>query len=68
MQTEERAYQWNNFVRKFNADMRLKEYTNKMKVVAILWSKVINTLGLKEYNEILIDTYKDEIEIYRVTD
>lgn len=68
MQTEEQTYQWNNFVREFNEDKRSKEYTNKMKVAAILWSKVRDTPGLKEYSETLMDTYKEEIEKYKITD
>ena len=47
MQPEEQTYQWNNFVRAFNADSRSMIFSNKMKVASILWSKVRDNPGLK---------------------
>ena len=66
MQPEEKTYQWNNFVRDFNIDNRSKYYDNKMKVAALLWSKVRDNPGSKEYSTDLIDIYQDEIEIYKL--
>lgn len=64
MQPEEQTYQWNNFVRAFNADPRSMIFSNKMKVASILWSKVRDNPGSKEYRTDLIDIYVDIIKKY----
>lgn len=66
MKPEEETYQWNNFVRDFNSDSRSKDYNDKMKVAALLWSKVRDNPGSKKYSTNLIDIYQSEIEIYRL--
>ena len=64
MQPEEQTYQWNNFVRAFNADPRSMIFSNKMKVASILWSKVRDNPGSKEYRTDLIDIYAEELMKY----
>lgn len=62
---EEHTYQWNNFVKDFNHDERSKKYSQKMKVAAIIWSKVRDGQTDKTYRSQLIDQYQSEIEKYR---
>lgn len=61
---EETTYQWNNFVRDFNRDPNSKNYTNKMKVAAILWKKVRDSSGNKKYRHSLIKESYQEIAIF----
>ena len=61
---EERTYQWNNFVKSFNADDISKSFNNKMKVASILWKKVKNCNVEKVYSRELIDKYFHEIKSY----
>lgn len=65
MQPEEQTYQWNNFVRAFNADPRSMIFSNKMKVASILWSKVRDNPGSKEYRTDLIDIYAEDLMEYK---
>lgn len=62
---EEHTYQWNNFVKDFNRDERSKDYSQKMKVAAIIWSKVRDSQMEKVYSPKLIDQYQSEISKYR---
>lgn len=62
---EEHTYQWNNFVKDFNHDERSKNYSQKMKVAAIIWSKVRDGQTDKTYHSQLINKYQSEIEKYR---
>ncbi|GEO48418.1 SAP domain-containing protein [Companilactobacillus kimchii] len=62
---EEHTYQWNNFVKDFNHDERSKNYSQKMKVAAIIWSKVRDGQTDKTYRSQLIDQYQSKIEKYR---
>ena len=64
MQPEEQTYQWNNFVRAFNADPRSMIFSNKMKVASILWSKVRDNPVSKEYRTDLIDIYAEDLMKY----
>ena len=65
MQPEEQTYQWNNFVRTFNADPHSMIFSNKMKVASILWSKVRDSPGSKEYRTDLIDIYAEDLMEYK---
>ena len=65
MQPEEQTYQWNNFVRAFNADSHSMIFSNKMKVASILWSKVRDNPGPKEYRTDLIDIYAEDLMGYK---
>ena len=65
MQPEEQTYQWNNFVRTFNADPHSMIFSNKMKVASILWSKVRDNPGSKEYRTDLIDIYAGDLMEYK---
>lgn len=62
--TEEKTYQWNNFVRDFNKDESSKKFKNKMKVASILWSKVRDNPGPKIYNHSLLEKYSSELESF----
>ena len=64
MQPEEHIYQWNNFVLAFNADPRSMIFSYKMKVVSILWLKVRDNPGSKEYRTDLIDIYAEDLMKY----
>ena len=64
MQPEDQTYQWNNFVRAFNADPRSMIFSNKMKVASILWSKVRDNPGSKEYRTDLIYIYAEDLMKY----
>jgi len=64
MLAEEETYQWNNFVKAFNSDVRSNIFLSKMKVAAILWSKVRDNPGPKNYRPELIDDYFEEIKSF----
>lgn len=61
---EEQTYQWNNFVKDFHRDESTKNYTDQMKVAAILWTKVRDSSDNKKYRHSLIEKYHNEIAIY----
>lgn len=63
---EEKTYQWNKFVQDFNADPQSKKFNKKMKVAAILWSKVRDSCGPKNYRSELITNYRNEISKYLI--
>lgn len=62
--TEEKTYQWNNFVRDFNKDESSKKFKNKMKVASILWGKVRDNPGPKIYDHSLLEKYSSELESF----
>ena len=62
MVPEEQTYQWNNFVKDFNKDHCSKKFKNKMKVAALLWSKVRDRPGSKKYTSDLINEYEKEVK------
>ncbi|OAD63996.1 hypothetical protein A7K95_00555 [Pediococcus parvulus] len=61
---EESTYQWNNFVKGFCKDPQSANYSNKLKVAAILWQKVKLGRGTKQYKSILIHRYSTAIQNY----
>ncbi|WP_125980710.1 SAP domain-containing protein [Loigolactobacillus iwatensis] len=61
---EESTYQWNNFVRDFCKDPQSTNYSNKLKVAAILWQKVKLGRGAKQYKSVLIQRYSTAIQNY----
>ena len=62
MVPEEQTSQWNNFVKDFNKDHCSKKFKNKMKVAALLWSKVRDRPGSKKYTSDLINEYEKELK------
>lgn len=62
--SEENTYQWNNFVKDFNKDEFSQNYSDRMKVAAILWQKVRDSAGNKKYRHSLMVKYHKEIAIY----
>lgn len=59
---EEKTYQWNAFVRDFNADARTKGWSNRMQIAALLWRHVREGSGPKRYDPDLLDQFREEIE------
>ena len=57
--------QWNKFVKDFNSDERSDEFSNKMKVAAILWKEVRVSKNSKVYSKELLSKYADKIKEYR---
>lgn len=62
---EESTYQWNNFVKDFYASRVSAQYTNKLKVAAILWHHVKNTPQSKIYHDNLVSKYAEEINYFK---
>ncbi|KRM94937.1 hypothetical protein FC19_GL000038 [Liquorilactobacillus aquaticus DSM 21051] len=62
--SEERTYQWNNFVRSFFLDPATVQFTDRLKVAGLLWGYVKNTKQEKKYSSALLETYADEVEEY----
>jgi len=63
--TDEKSYQWNKFVRDFNEDPQSNVFHGKMKVAAILWSKVRDNPIQKVYDNSLIARYYDEVKPFK---
>lgn len=63
---EEKTYQWNNFVKDFNNDDDSKNFTNKMKVASILWSKVRDNPVPKKYNHSLLEKYSSKLKPFMI--
>lgn len=61
---EESTYQWNNFVKDFNADPLSKEYISRMKVAAILWQKIKESSKDKKYSRKLLLDSQNDIKVY----
>ena len=59
------ACQWNQFLKDFCADESSNNYSNKLKVVAILWKEVRNSKNEKIYSKQLLNEYRYKVEEYR---
>ena len=57
--------QWNQFLKDFCADKNSGQYSNKLKVAAILWKEVRDSDKEKRYSENLLRDYEDKIKDYR---
>ncbi len=56
--------QWNLFLKDFHADNISQEYTNKLKVAAILWNIVKNSKGEKNYRRAVVEENREKIMQY----
>ena len=59
------ACQWNKFLKDFCADESSNNYSNKLKVAAILWKEVRNSKNEKNYSKQLLNEYRYKLEEYR---
>ena len=59
------ACQWNQFLKDFCADEHSNDYSNKLKVAAILWKEVRNSKNKKIYSKELLNEYGYKLEEYR---
>ena len=59
------ACQWNQFLKDFCADESSNNYSNKLKVAAILWKEVRDSKSEKNYSKQLLNEYKYKVEKYR---
>ena len=59
------ACQWNKFLKDFCADESSNNYSNKLKVAAILWKEVRNSKNEKIYSKQLLNEYRYKLEEYR---
>ena len=59
------AYQWNQFLKEFCVDEYNNNYSNKLKVAAILWKEVRNSIHEKAYSRELLKKYESKVEAYR---
>ena len=57
--------QWNQFLKDFCADEHSNNYSNKLKVAAILWKEVRNSKNEKIYSKQLLNEYGFKLEEYR---
>lgn len=57
--------QWNQFLKDFCADKNSGQYSNKLKVAAILWKEVRDSDQEKIYSDDLLRDYEDKIKDYR---
>ena len=57
--------QWNQFLKDFCADKNSYNYSNKLKVAAILWREVRDSKKEKTYSKNLIADYEYKIKDYR---
>ena len=57
--------QWNQFLKDFCADKNSGQYSNKLKVAAILWKEVRDSDKEKRYSDNLLRDYEDKIKAYR---
>jgi len=58
---EEKTYQWNNFVKAFNQDLRTKPLKDRMQVAAQLWRDVRDQPGSKQYTPSLLTAYLERV-------
>ncbi len=58
------ACQWNQFLKDFCADESSNNYSNKLKVAAILWKEVRDSKKEKNYSKELLNEYKYKVEEY----
>ena len=59
------ACQWNQFLKDFCADESSNNYSNKLKVAAILWKEVRDSKSEKNYSKQLLNEYRYKVEEYR---
>ena len=59
------ACQWNQFLKEFCADESSNNYSNKLKVAAILWKEVRNSKNENIYSKQLLNEYRYKVEEYR---
>ena len=59
------ACQWNQFLKEFCADDHSNNYSNKLKVAAILWKEVRESKNEKIYSKQLLNEYGFKLEEYR---
>lgn len=59
------ACQWNQFLKDFCADESSNNYSNKLKVAAILWKEARDSKSEKNYSKQLPNEYKYKVEEYR---
>ena len=59
------ACQRNQFLKDFCADESSNNYSNKLKVAAILWKEARDSKSEKNYSKQLINEYKYKVEEYR---
>ena len=59
------ACQWNQFLKDFCADESSNNYSNKLKVAAILWKEVRDSKSEKNYSKKLLNEYRYKVEEYR---
>lgn len=59
------ACQWNQFLKDFCLDEFSDCYSNKLKVAAILWKEVRNSINEKVYSRELLKKYEYKVEEYR---
>ena len=57
--------QWNQFLKDFCADEHSNNYSNKLKVAAILWKEVRESKNEKVYSKQLLNEYGYKLEEYR---
>ena len=57
--------QWNQFLKDFCADEYSNNYSNKLKVAAILWKEVRDSKSEKNYSKQLLNEYEYKVEEYR---
>lgn len=57
--------QWNQFLKDFCADEYSNNYSNKLKVAAILWKEVRNSKNEKIYSKQLLNEYGFKLEEHR---
>ena len=57
--------QWNRFLKEFCADEFSNNYSNKLKVAAILWKEVKDSKNEKIYSKQLLNEYGFKLEEYR---
>ena len=57
--------QWNQFLKDFCEDEHSNNYSNKLKVAAILWKEVRNSKNEKIYSKQLLNEYGFKLEEYR---
>ena len=59
------ACQWNQFLKDFCSDESSNNYSNKLKVAAILWKEVKKLKNEKIYSKQLLNEYSYKVEEYR---
>lgn len=57
--------QWNQFLKDFCLDELSDCYSNKLKVAAILWKEVRNSIHEKVYSQELLKKYESKVEEHR---